>query len=134
MTRTVATQKPVVPSGAPKIRTFLMRHSVTAYFVLAITISRGCVIVVLGPRGVPDTTVDEKQTEILIPLTILAMMVSPGAASILLTAVIDGRKGFSRPAYPIAQVAGQPALVRGGAANRPAIRLGFTACALNNLT
>ncbi len=26
------------------------------------------------------------------------------------------------------------ALVRGGAANRPAIRIGFTACALNNLT
>ena len=49
MTRTVATQKPVVRSEAPKIRTFLKRHLVAAYLVLAFTISWGCVIVVLGP-------------------------------------------------------------------------------------
>jgi hypothetical protein len=35
----VATQKPVDRSEAPKIRTLLMRHSVTAYFVLALTTS-----------------------------------------------------------------------------------------------
>ena len=94
MPRTVATQKPVERSEAPKVRTFLKRHSVTAYFVLAFAISWGCVIAVLGPGGVLDTTVDEKQIERLLPLVILALAIGPTVAGVLLTGLVDGRAGL----------------------------------------
>jgi hypothetical protein len=54
-------------SSGAATRTFLKRHSITVYFLLAFAISWGCVTAVLGPGGVLDTTVDEKQVERLLP-------------------------------------------------------------------
>jgi hypothetical protein len=55
----------------PRIKVLALRHdavcnrfsvvvSIRAYFVLGVHTLRGCIIVVLGPNGVLDTTVDEK--------------------------------------------------------------------------
>ena len=48
----------------------------------------------LGPSGVLDTTVDEQQTQTLLPLAILALAIGPTVAGVLLTGLVDGKAGL----------------------------------------
>jgi membrane protease YdiL (CAAX protease family) len=63
-----------------------------SYFALTFAISWGGVLIVVG--GIPDTTVGQKQTEMLMPFAILAMLAGPSVAGILLIDLIHGRAGF----------------------------------------
>jgi uncharacterized protein len=70
----------------------IKNRPVLAYFALAFAISWGGVLVVIGgPGGIPGTT---EQTEARLPLAVLAMVVGPSAAGILLTGLVYGSRGL----------------------------------------
>lgn len=74
------------------IKAFIERHPLPAYFTLAFAISWGAVLLVIGgPGGIPGTT---EQTETLLPLVVLVMLVGPSVAGILLTGLVHGRAGL----------------------------------------
>ncbi len=75
------------------IMTFIKKHPLPIYFVLTCVISWGCVLLVIGGPG--KMLVTREQIETLLPIIILAMLVGPAVAGLLLTGLIDGRAGFS---------------------------------------
>jgi len=71
---------------------FIKRHPVPIYFFLAFAISWGCVLAVIGgPGQIPGTA---GQIDALLPLVVLAMLVGPSAAGLLMTGLVGGRAGF----------------------------------------
>jgi membrane protease YdiL (CAAX protease family) len=75
-----------------RIKAFVQRHAVFSYFVLAFAISwSGIVYVVGGPQGIPG---ESDQVGRLLPWVFLAMLAGPTIASLLVTAVVDGRAGL----------------------------------------
>jgi uncharacterized protein len=73
------------------IKAFIKSHPVLTYFALAFAISWGGVLIVVGPGGFPGTL---EQFETLLPFAILAMLVGPSVAGILLTGLVHGRAGL----------------------------------------
>jgi membrane protease YdiL (CAAX protease family) len=74
------------------IESVVRTHPVVTYFVLTFTISWGGVLVVIaGPAG---TTAVEAQDSPLFPLALLAMIAGPAVSGVLLTAMLDGRRGL----------------------------------------
>lgn len=74
------------------IKAFIERHPLPTYFALAFAISWGAVLLVIGGSGgIPGTT---EQTGRLLPLVVLAMLVGPSVAGILLTGLVYGRAGL----------------------------------------
>lgn len=72
---------------------FIKKHPVITYFVLTFAISwSGFILVVGGPSGFPGVP---EQFETLLPLVAWAMLAGPSLSSLLLTGIIDGRKGLS---------------------------------------
>jgi membrane protease YdiL (CAAX protease family) len=72
------------------IKSFIQRHSIATYFVLAYGISWSCILVVAALKGFrPDAI--ELQDGILM---FLAMLVGPSLAGITMTAVLEGRSGL----------------------------------------
>jgi uncharacterized protein len=72
-------------------KSFIKRHPVLTYYVLAFAISWGAIFTALGSNGIPTT---REQFNLVLPVAIVAMLIGPSAAAILLTAIIDGRAGF----------------------------------------
>ena len=70
---------------------FVKQHPVLTYSVLTFAISWGALLVALGSGGLPRTP---EQLTRRIPVLIVAMLGGPTLASILLTAVVDGRVGI----------------------------------------
>jgi membrane protease YdiL (CAAX protease family) len=73
------------------IKAFIEGHPLPTYFALTFTISWGCVLMMLGPGGIPMTT---EQFEALGPLVYLALLAGPSVAGLLLTGLVSGRAGF----------------------------------------
>jgi membrane protease YdiL (CAAX protease family) len=73
------------------IEAFIKRYPVPTYFALAFVISWGGVLMLVGPGGIPGTT---EETEMLLPLVIMVMLVGPSVAGILLTGLVYGRVGL----------------------------------------
>jgi uncharacterized protein len=73
------------------LRSFIQRHPVLSFYVLAFAISWGGVLIVVGPGETLDT---RAQTEMLLPFAILAMLAGPSVAGVLLTGLVSGRAGF----------------------------------------
>jgi membrane protease YdiL (CAAX protease family) len=74
------------------ILAFIKNHPVLTYFVLTLAISwAGFLLVIGGPGGFPGT---EEQVETLLPIAVLAMLVGPSVAGLLLTGLVDGRAGL----------------------------------------
>ena len=73
------------------IKAFIKSHPVLAYFALTFAISWGGVLIVVGPGEFPATP---KQFDSLFPFPILALLVGPPVAAILLTGLVYGRAGF----------------------------------------
>jgi membrane protease YdiL (CAAX protease family) len=71
--------------------TTIKRHPVLTYFVLAFAISWGCILMVVGPGGLPTTA---EQLETVGPLVYMALLTGPSVAGLLLTGLVDGRAGF----------------------------------------
>ncbi len=77
------------------IKAFIKSHPLLSYFALVFAISWGGILIVVGrPGGILDTTVGQKQTEMLLPFAMLAMIVGPSVAGILLTGLLYGRAGL----------------------------------------
>jgi len=74
------------------IKAFTKRHPMLTYFALAFAISWGSVLLVIGgPSGIPATP---EQADMLFPVVLLAMLVGPSVAGILLTGLVHGRAGL----------------------------------------
>jgi len=73
------------------IRAFITRRPLPTYFALAFAISCGGILLLVGPGGIPGST---EQTEMLLPFVVLAMLVGPGVAGILLTGFVYGKAGL----------------------------------------
>lgn len=74
-----------------RIKTFIKRHPVLAYYVLVFAISFGGILIVLGPGGFLGTTQGfSVQMYIGGPLSLLG----PSIAGVLLTYLIYGKAGF----------------------------------------
>jgi uncharacterized protein len=74
------------------IKAFIKRHPMLTYFALVFAISWGGVLIVVGPSGIPAT--NKEQFDTLFPIAILAMVVGPSVAGILLTGLLYGRAGL----------------------------------------
>ena len=74
------------------ITAFIMRHPVLSFYALAFAISWGGILIVVGgPGGYPGTP---EQVAHLFLVVMLAWFAGPSVASILLTALVDGRAGL----------------------------------------
>ena len=74
------------------IKAFVQRHPVASYFVLTFAISWGGIFILAARTGNPAPS-GEAMT--LLPFAVLAMLVGPPIASILLTGLVDGRVGLA---------------------------------------
>ncbi len=74
------------------IRAVAARYPVLSYYILAFVISwTGVLLIIGGPGGIPGVSA---QNDARLPLVLLAMVAGPSLASVLLTAVLDGRAGL----------------------------------------
>ncbi len=74
------------------ITNFIKRHPLPTYFALTFAISWGGMLLVIGgPGGIPG---NGEETEALLPLGILAMVLGPSVAGIVLTGLVYGRTGL----------------------------------------
>lgn len=74
-----------------KIKTFIKKHPVLAYYTLVFAISWGCILIVLGPGGFLGTTQAFRvQLYIGGPLSLLG----PSIAGVLLTGLVYGKTGL----------------------------------------
>lgn len=74
------------------IEALIIKHPVATYFALTFTISWGGVLWVIGgPGGISGTTAHDDP---LFPFAVLAMIVGPSVAGILLTGLRHGMAGF----------------------------------------
>jgi membrane protease YdiL (CAAX protease family) len=74
------------------VEAFLERHPVLAYFGLTFILSWGGVLLVIG--GPAGMTGGKAQDNPLFPLAVLAMLAGPSVTGILLTGLIDGKRGL----------------------------------------
>ena len=81
------------PVPAPPRKTFIKRHSVFVYYVLAFVISwGGIVLVIVGGRSAVPAT--QEQFDRLMPFAIPFMLLGPGTAGMVMTGLADGRAGY----------------------------------------
>ena len=73
------------------IKAVIKKHPVLTYFALTFAISWGCILMMLGPGGIPMTT---EQFETLGPFVYMALFAGPSIAGLLLTGIVYGRAGF----------------------------------------
>jgi membrane protease YdiL (CAAX protease family) len=79
-------------TSAPAPTTFIKRHPVLAFYMLAFAISWvGIFLVVGGPANFPGTS---DQVARLFPWVMLAWLAGPSIASVLMTGLIGGRPGY----------------------------------------
>jgi membrane protease YdiL (CAAX protease family) len=69
------------------IRDFIKRQPLPTYFVLTFVISWGAILIIVGPSGIPISTAQ-------VAVLGMAMLLGPSLASILLTGLAFGRKGY----------------------------------------
>jgi membrane protease YdiL (CAAX protease family) len=74
------------------IQSFIKRRPVLTYFTLAFAISWGVFLLVIGGPG--KILVTREQAMLLLPVALLAMLIGPSIAGILLTGLVDGRAGY----------------------------------------
>jgi membrane protease YdiL (CAAX protease family) len=73
------------------IKNFIKQYPVFTYFVLTIIFTWGCMATAVYPSGFP---ISEAQFETSGALVYVAMLVGPSGAGLLLTGLIDGRRGY----------------------------------------
>lgn len=74
------------------LRTFIKRHPVLTFYVLAFAISWvGILLIIGGPGAIPGTS---EQVERLSLFVMLAWFAGPSIAGVLLTGLVDGRAGL----------------------------------------
>ncbi|MBN1172533.1 MAG: CPBP family intramembrane metalloprotease [Micromonosporaceae bacterium] len=74
----------------PTIRTLIARAPLMAYFLLTFVVSWGCILLAMGPQGLWDAD----RFEEMVPVAVLALLAGPSVASIVTTALLEGRPGL----------------------------------------
>ncbi len=69
----------------------IRRNPVLSYYVLTFVLSWGAIMVEVGLRGFP---VNPAQLAAMLPVLIVAMLLGPGVASLLLVGVVGGKAGY----------------------------------------
>lgn len=72
------------------VSSFVQRHPVLSYYLLAFGISWGTILIVVGPSGFVSTTA----TSPAFALVGLASLLGPSLAGVTMTGLVDGRAGF----------------------------------------
>ena len=72
------------------IKAFIQRHSVTTYFVLALLISYGGFLIVVGPKLLRGEAMQSTDAFILFPVIVVGVCL----VGITLTGIVDGRSGL----------------------------------------
>ncbi len=75
----------------PSNDSFVRRHALLIYFVLTLAISWGGLLAIIGPSGFLGTAAAPAEH---MPILILAMLLGPTIAGLLMTALVYGRAGF----------------------------------------
>jgi membrane protease YdiL (CAAX protease family) len=70
---------------------FIKRHSVLSYYVLTFAVSWSAILWVIISRGIPAT---KDGMEAVLPVAIVAMLLGPAGAGLLMVGLADGRAGF----------------------------------------
>jgi len=70
---------------------FIKRHSVVSYYVLTFAVSWSAILWVIISRGIPAT---KEGMQAVLPVAIVAMLLGPAGAGLLMTGLVDGRRGF----------------------------------------
>lgn len=73
------------------VSAFIKRHALLTYYALTFAISWGAVLGMMGLTGIPTT---KAQIEAMLPVAIIAMLLGPSAAGLLLIGLVDGKSGF----------------------------------------
>jgi hypothetical protein len=74
------------------VRALVSKHPLLAYFGLTFAISwAGVVLVIGGPSGFAGVKAQDNR---LFPLALLAMLAGPSLTGVLLTGLIDGKRGL----------------------------------------
>jgi uncharacterized protein len=88
----VPPQSGFVTPPAPASRSFVKRHAVLSFYLLAFAISWiGMLVVIGGPGNFPGTGT---QVERLFLPAIVAWLAGPSIASIVMTGLVEGRAGY----------------------------------------
>lgn len=74
------------------VRALVARAPLTTYFVMTFVVSWGCILLVMGPQGLWDSDRFEEN----VPVAVLALLAGPSVASVVTTALVDGRPGLRR--------------------------------------
>ena len=114
------------------IKTFIKNHAVLTYFILTFAISWSLILLIIGgPSRIPGTL---EETDALLPIVVLAMVVGPSIAGLLMIGLTEGRQGFSGVWVALAHMADGHWLVRGSAPGCPSGGAGNAPGALPGLT
>jgi membrane protease YdiL (CAAX protease family) len=70
---------------------FIKRHSVLSYYVLTFAVSWSAILWVIISSGIPAT---KEEMQAVLPVAIVAMLLGPAGAGLLMIALADGRAGF----------------------------------------
>ena len=73
------------------IAAFSKRYPVLIYYVLTFAISWSAILWVIVRGGIPAT---KEEMNAVLPVAIVAMLLGPSAAGLLMTGLVDGRAGF----------------------------------------
>jgi hypothetical protein len=76
------------------IKAFVQRHPLVTYFGMAYGITWGAILTFLASKGFQFTSLQVQDASILFVIVFVAMLLGPSISGLVLTVVLDGRKGL----------------------------------------
>jgi CAAX protease family protein len=76
------------------IKSFVARHPLLSYFVIAYGITWGGILIFLASRGFQLTSLQVQDASFMFVIVFLAMLLGPSTSGLVLTAVLDGHNGL----------------------------------------
>ena len=76
------------------IKSFVVRHPLVSYFVIAYGITWGGILIFLASRGFQLTSLQVQDASLMFVIIFLAMLLGPSTSGLVLTSVLDGRNGL----------------------------------------
>jgi membrane protease YdiL (CAAX protease family) len=77
-----------------KTKSFVVRHPLVGYFVIAYGITWGGILIFLASRGFQLTSLQVQDASLMFVIIFLAMLLGPSTSGLVLTSVLDGRNGL----------------------------------------
>lgn len=74
-----------------RAKSFIKQRPVLIYFILAVAVSWGCIVLAVGPNELP---VNPDESDDTLVMMYVAMLTGPTLAGLLLTGITTGRAGF----------------------------------------